>query len=48
MRRGRWLVAAGALLTLLAGASLFLRQYAPHWHPSDAAYPTQGIDVSHH
>ena len=48
MRRGRWLIAAGALLTLLAGAALFLWQYAPHWHPSEAAYPTQGIDVSHH
>jgi lysozyme len=22
--------------------------YAPHWHPSDQAFPIQGIDVSHH
>jgi lysozyme len=48
MRRGRWLVAGGALLTLLAGGALFLWQYAPRWHPSDRAWPTQGIDVSHH
>lgn len=48
MRRGRWLIAGGALLTLLAGGALFLWQYAPHWHPSDSDYPTQGIDVSHH
>ena len=48
MRRARWLIAAGALLTVLAGAGLFLWQYGPHWHPSDTAWPTQGIDVSHH
>ncbi|HVQ07925.1 MAG TPA: GH25 family lysozyme [Allosphingosinicella sp.] len=43
----RWRIAVGLPLGVaLAGAGLFL--YAPHWHPSDAAYPRQGIDVSHH
>jgi lysozyme len=48
MKRGRWLVASGLVLTILAGAALFLWLRAPHWHPSDAAWPRQGIDVSHH
>jgi lysozyme len=48
MRRGGWLIAAGALLTTLAGGALILWQLAPRWHPSNANYPTQGIDVSHH
>lgn len=48
MKRGHWLAAAGALLTLLAAGALFLWHYAPSWHPSDTDYPTQGIDVSHH
>jgi lysozyme len=43
-----WLVAAGGALTALSGATLFLWQYAPHWHPSESAWPNQGIDVSHH
>lgn len=43
----RWRIVAGLLLLLvLAGAGLWL--YAPHWHPSDRAFPRQGIDVSHH
>jgi len=33
------------LLALAAGA---IWLYAPHWHPSDNAWPAQGIDVSHH
>jgi lysozyme len=36
------------LLIALAAAALFAWRYAPRWHPSDAAYPSQGIDVSHH
>jgi lysozyme len=36
-----------ALLGVAAGgAGAWL--HAPHWHPSDRAFPTQGIDVSHH
>lgn len=42
MRRRRAVLAALAL----AAAALWL--YAPHWHPSDRAFPVQGIDVSHH
>lgn len=43
----RWRIAVGLLLlSALTGFGLFL--YAPHWHPSDSAYPRQGIDVSHH
>lgn len=48
MKRGRWLVALGASLAILAAAGLAVWLYAPHWHPSDSAYPSQGIDVSHH
>ena len=48
MRRARWLVAAGAALTVIAGGALVLWQYAPRWHPSDRNWPSQGIDVSHH
>lgn len=36
------------LLLALAAAIAFLWWYAPRWHPSDAAHPSQGIDVSHH
>ena len=32
------------ILVLILGA----RVWAPHWHPSDRAFPDQGIDVSHH
>jgi lysozyme len=48
MKRGRRLVALGALLAILGGAGLALWLRAPHWHPSDSSYPSQGIDVSHH
>ncbi|HTU12849.1 MAG TPA: GH25 family lysozyme [Allosphingosinicella sp.] len=48
MTRGRWLVAAGALLAILAGGALLLWQMAPNWHPPETDYPRQGIDVSHH
>ena len=48
MKRGRRLVALGAVLAVLGGAGLFLWLQAPHWHPSDASFPGQGIDVSHH
>jgi len=48
MRRPGWLTALGAGLAVLSGGALFLWQYAPHWHPSDSAWPIQGIDVSHH
>ncbi|HYI49276.1 MAG TPA: GH25 family lysozyme [Allosphingosinicella sp.] len=48
MKRGRWLVAVGALLAILGGAGLALWLHAPHWHPSDGSWPSQGIDVSHH
>jgi len=43
----RWRIAVGLLL-LVAAVGVALWLYAPHWHPSDAAYPDQGIDVSHH
>jgi lysozyme len=42
MRAAAWVGAA--LLAIAAGAWL----YAPHWHPSERDFPTQGIDVSHH
>ena len=42
MRAAAW--AGLALLVAVAGAWL----YAPRWHPSDRAFPAQGIDVSHH
>ena len=48
MKRGRRLVLLGALLTTFSSAGLALWLHAPHWHPSDASYPRQGIDVSHH
>ena len=48
MKRGRRLVLLGALLTTFSSAGLALWLYALHWHPSDAAWPGQGIDVSHH
>lgn len=46
MTRGRLilLVLAAAFGTAAAGAAL----YAPHWRPSEARWPLQGIDVSHH
>jgi lysozyme len=45
MRAARW--AGLALLAAVAGgAGAWL--HAPHWHPSDRRFPTQGIDVSHH
>ena len=45
MRAPGW--AGLALLTVTAGGGgAWL--YAPHWHPSDREFPTQGIDVSHH
>jgi lysozyme len=48
VKRGRLLVALGALLAILGGVGLFFWLNAPHWHPSDTDYPSQGIDVSHH
>ena len=42
-----WRVAYAAPL-LLGAAAIGLYYYAPHWHPSDRAFPEQGIDVSHH
>jgi lysozyme len=44
MRAGKWL--AGLFLLGLAGFGLWT--YAGRWHPSDRAFPDQGIDVSHH
>ena len=48
MKSGRRLVALGAVLAILGGAGLALWLHAPHWHPSDSSFPSQGIDVSHH
>ena len=39
------LLAALIVAVAIAGGILL---YAPHWHPSDRAFPQQGIDVSHH
>jgi lysozyme len=39
-----WLCGLAALL----GATVWLIQYGGTWHPSDADFPHQGIDVSHH
>lgn len=47
MRR-RWRVAAIGLLILPALLALGAWLYAPHWRPSEARWPVQGIDVSHH
>lgn len=45
IRRRAWL--GGALAALvLSGVAAFI--FASAWHPSDTAYPRQGIDVSHH
>ena len=44
-RRRVWLGGALAAL-LLSGVAAFT--FASAWHPSDTAYPRQGIDVSHH
>ena len=41
-----WLFLFGA--ALLAGGLLALWAWSGQWHPSDRAFPTQGIDVSHH
>ena len=48
MKRGRGLVALGAVLALLGSVGLAFSLYSPHWHPSDTNFPRQGIDVSHH
>ena len=41
----RWAAVAVAVLIVL-GVGAWL--YAPHWRPSEARWPLQGIDVSHH
>jgi len=46
MRRRNAIVATALLLIAAIGGCLLW--YAPRWHPSDRAFPMQGIDVSHH
>jgi lysozyme len=46
LSRGWTFVIVTPLLVLVL--ILSARAYAPHWHPSDRAFPDQGIDVSHH
>ena len=41
----RLALGAGAVLLVALAAAWIV---APRWHPSDSAYPRQGIDVSHH
>ena len=44
----KWLIVPLALLTIVVTATVFGPGLAGRWHPSDASYPSQGIDVSHH
>lgn len=39
---------AGLALLVAIILACIAYAYAPHWHPSDRRFPTQGIDVSHH
>ncbi|MBD3730315.1 MAG: glycoside hydrolase family 25 protein [Sphingomonadales bacterium] len=45
-RKTKW--GCGILLAPLLVGGFWAVLQAPHWHPSDADYPLQGIDVSHH
>ncbi len=45
-RKNRW--GCGLFLAPLAMLPLIAVIQAKHWHPSDADWPTQGIDVSNH
>ncbi|MDR2856294.1 MAG: lysozyme [Novosphingobium sp.] len=47
-RAARYLLWAGAAISLLGAAVLLAPHIAGAWHPSAARYPHQGIDVSHH
>ena len=44
-RVAAWVGGLAAILLAVAVAGWL---YAPHWHPSEAKWPIQGIDVSHH
>lgn len=48
MQLKRAVGAAAAIIAALALVALAAWLYAPHWRPSEARYPLQGIDVSHH
>jgi lysozyme len=48
MRRSRIAASAAAAVVPLVLALALLWHLAGRWHPSEADYPLQGIDVSHH